>query len=335
MLVMIENKKEIKKIQRDFMNMIRKSFDKKIRKQIGYPGGGVGEVEISTNDDLWYWESIDERQDKSPRFLNWFGVVNSKKNLDISVELNIPLEGINNRVAGFFARDITSNRIYLCHTGGVGGGTEGVGRTEFLVYANSPLDQVQNSKGELRQCIVVIVIDDNENLIPLINYIKLIVSFKLAVRNNELNSADFLKKVDDFKDYYSEFYGRKIGTRSKEIDYVSWHGAVVDALSNWITQNTLINNQRLVKNVYIDLGVEINGSLKDLYEVKTNISRNSIYTGIGQLMFHSVTIEGCTKNLVIPASEDLSQDIKLILENLNIKIIRYKIERKRIKILSQ
>mgnify|MGYP003620596669 FL=1 len=197
------------------------------------------------------------------------------------------------------------------------------------------MDQVQNSKGELRQCIVVIVIDDNENLIPLINYIKLIVSFKLAVRNNELNSADFLKKVDDFKDYYSEFYGRKIGTRSKEIDYVSWHGAVVDALSNWITQNTLINNQRLVKNVYIDLGVEINGSLKDLYEVKTNISRNSIYTGIGQLMFHSVTIEGCTKNLVIPASEDLSQDIKLILENLNIKIIRYKIERKRIKILSQ
>lgn len=332
MLVLIENQKEISKLQNKFMDIVERYFHKKIRKQIGYPGGGVGEVEISTNGDLWYWSSIDAHKNKGHKFLNWFGVIDDRKNLDISVELNIPLEGINNRVAGFFAQDPESKKTYLCHTGGVGGGTQGVGQTEFLVYANIPLKKVQNSQGEVRKCIVLMGINNEENLIPLQNYINLIVSFKSAVRNKELNSTEFLKKVYEFKDYYPEFYGNKTGKRSKEIDYTSWHGAVVDALTHWVTKSTPSNNLRLVKNVYIDLGVELDGSLKDLYEVKTSASRSSVYAGIGQLLFHSID-KNCTKNLVIPASDALSQEIEIALVKLNIKILKYKIEGEKIIIL--
>jgi hypothetical protein len=50
--------------------------------------------------------------------------------LTITVEINPPHEGDDLRVAGLFARD-SQNRIYVGHTGKVGGGRSGIGQNAF------------------------------------------------------------------------------------------------------------------------------------------------------------------------------------------------------------
>jgi hypothetical protein len=52
------------------------------------------------------------------------------KSLTITVEINPPHEGEDRPVAGLFARD-AENRIYLAHTGKVGGGRTGRGSNAF------------------------------------------------------------------------------------------------------------------------------------------------------------------------------------------------------------
>src|SRR2546426_6326116 len=43
-----------------------------------------------------------------------------------------PKEGINRRCAGLFVRDDDDGAIYFTHSGKVGGGREGVGKSAFL-----------------------------------------------------------------------------------------------------------------------------------------------------------------------------------------------------------
>jgi hypothetical protein len=69
------------------------------------------------------------------RFWNCFGLQNPAdyKRLRIVVEINPPHEGENRRVAGRFVRD-DEGRIYLGHTGKVGGGSAGVGKDAFRKF---------------------------------------------------------------------------------------------------------------------------------------------------------------------------------------------------------
>ena len=75
----------------------------------------------------------------------------------------------------------------------------------------------------------------------------------------------------------------------------------------------------------IDLGIEINDGISEIYEVKTNFDRQSIYTGIGQLFFHSVDDSKIIKNLVLPRVEG-NGSFQKIFAGLNVKIIMYELD---------
>jgi hypothetical protein len=83
------------------------------------------------------------------RFWNCFGLGNPAKQnmLTITVEINPPHEGEDQRVAGVFARD-TDGRIYVGHTGRVGGGRVGIGQNAFRQYLGSDRwDEIQLPRG--------------------------------------------------------------------------------------------------------------------------------------------------------------------------------------------
>ncbi|KZE13488.1 hypothetical protein AVT10_15880 [Sphingomonas hankookensis] len=82
-------------------------------------------------------------------------------------------------------------------------------------------------------------------------------------------------------------------------------------------------NEVVVNSLLVDLMVKIGSRMTEIYEVKTDCGRQSLYTGIGQLLAHSVR-EGAEVNrtLVLPEG-DLPEGMDLCLAELGIKLRRF------------
>jgi len=262
----------------------------------------------------------DDKDIPNPRRLNWFGLLRDTADLQISVEINTAYEGRNDQVAGFFARDNDTGSIYLLHSGRVGGGTKGVGKAAFLAWSNQrPIDVVDPS-GRTKAGVLVMPIEGVAASRSAVRYITTIANFKQAVRADDLASPEFQRKKKEFDNFFSESRGRRKGKRSEEIDYLSRHGEIVDALYSWRRASALPRNGRLVKNVLIDMGVAVGQELLEVFEVKTGTARSDVYTAIGQLMVHG-TSDKCRRVIVLPQDEPIAPDLNEALQRLNVQLL--------------
>jgi hypothetical protein len=326
MFSLIESKEQIAKAQRKLEATIRRDFKSKAVKNIGYPGGTTFDAKVCTDGNYWCWSSdLDDADIPIPRRLNSFGLFGEDAALQVSVEINTTYEGCNNRVAGFFARDNGTDSIYLLHSGRVGCGTKGVGKAAFLAWSNLRPIEVVDSSGGIREGVLVMPIEGVAATRSAVQYIETVASFKQAVRAGDMDTPDFQRKKKEFDDFYSESRGRRKGRRSGEIDYLSRHGEVVDALHSWRSSSALPEGGHLVKNVLIDMGVEIGRELVEVFEVKTSTARPDVYAAIGQLMVHGASDE-CRRVMVLPQKEPILSDLKKALKRLNIELLRFNLD---------
>lgn len=333
MLKLIESKQEIADAQHRLEVAIRRDFTKREIRTIGYPGGKTFDAPVVTDGIYWYHSTdFDSKDIANPRRLNWFGLFSPEGVLQISVEVNAVYEGRNDRVAGFFARDSDTRRIYLLHTGRVGGGTNGVGKSAFLAWSNHTPIEVSDSSGAIRDGILVMPVDGVAATHSVIRYIDAIVAFKRAVRAGEINTPEFGSKKQLFESYYAEARGRRRRRNIAEIDYLSRHGDVVDALSLWRILSPLPSGGHIVKNVLIDMGVATGCDLAEIYEVKTSVARSDVYSAIGQLMVHGPA-PCCRRVIVLPDGETIAADLNTALQRLGIEILRFKLTPQKVLIL--
>jgi hypothetical protein len=327
MFSLLESKEEITIVQRKLEATIRRDFNIQAIKNIGYPGGTTYDAKVNTDRHHWFWSKDHKQTDEpNPRRFNWFGLFNEGSDLQISVEINTPFEARNYNVAGFFGRDNETGAIYLLHSGRVGGGKKGVGKTAFLAWSNERPVEVADSTGEVRNGVLVMPVEGKAATRSAIRYIDAIASFKRAVRSGEIDTPEFKHKEKLYRDFYSEPRGRRKGKRAIEIDYVSRHGDVLDALEAWRNSQSLEQGARLVKNVLLDLGVEMGQELVEVYEIKSTSARSHIYSAIGQLMVHG-TAEKCRRVIVLPDKEPIAIDLNDALQRLEIELMRFKLDK--------
>lgn len=325
MFSLLESKTEIAKAQRKLEASFRKAFQQRATRNIGYPGGTTFDAKVVTNGKYWYWaDDYNQSSTPNPRRLNWFGVFQNEYDLQISVEINTPFEGVNGRVAGFFARDNDTGLVYLFHSGRVGGGTTGVSKAAFLTSSGEELKQVFDSSGNARDGVLVMPVEGLASTRSAIRYVEKIAEFKKAVRAGETKNPTFMQKEKELVDFYAEARGRRKGVRTADFDYISRHGDAVDALHAWRKSIGLSAEARIVKNVLIDLGVSVGGNLSEIYEVKTSAARTDIYTAIGQLLVHGSSVN-CKRVIVLPLSGNLAKDLERALEKNSIDVIRFKL----------
>ena len=139
-MFILTNRQEIENAQREFVTRLEKSCDRKIQVRLGYQGGNVNcVINWSKNLGLWFHSrklegTFNFERIAISRYWNAFGLseVVPKQNsmLPIVCEINPPLEGLEKRVQGAFARD--NGRIWLLHRGKIGGGRPGIGRRLFF-----------------------------------------------------------------------------------------------------------------------------------------------------------------------------------------------------------
>lgn len=326
MFTLIESKDESAKAQRKLEATIRREFKRKVVKNIGYPGGTEFDATIVTDGAYWYWSAdLNSADTPNPRRLNWFGLFRADADLQISVEINTAYEGRNDSVAGFFARDNDTGTVYLLHSGRVGGGTKGVGKLAFLAWSDQRPIDVVDSSGGIREGVLVMPVEGTAASRSAVRYVDTIARFKLAVRAGEMETQEFQRKKKELEDFYSEARGRRKGRRSGEIDYLSRHGDVVDALYSWRSTCPLPSGGQIVKNVLIDMGIAVGRDLVEVYEVKTSTGRSDVYGAIGQLMVHG-TAADCRRVIVLPHKEAIAPDLNGALQRLGIELVKFTLD---------
>lgn len=333
MYVLIEKKSEIAQAQKTLKATVQREFPQVLRKNIGHPGGTVRNARVNGNGLLFYWTAVDPSA-KHPKHLNWFGFYNERPGVQSTVEINPPIEGRDNAVNGFFARDADTGVTYLFHTGRVGGGGKGVGKDSFLAYSGYKPKPVLDANNKLRFGVLVMPIEGSDATRSAITYVDKVAEFKAVAKAGEISTPDTREKEaqiaayrDEFK---AEFKGRRTGFHAAhEIDYVSLHATVVDELEAWRSTQGVDDGSVVMNTQLVDLGVKRLEVLTEVYEVKSSTSRQDVYTGIGQLMVHAVDPE-CRRILVLPGDEKLKNDLKQALLRHDVDLLRYQVVKKQI-----
>lgn len=128
--------------------------------------------------------------------------------------------------------------------------------------------------------------------------------------------------IAEWENFNSESSGRRRGRRRSEIDYISYHGDVVERLFEE-RQARCADGERVFNNKLIDLYVRKGEAMTEIYEVKISTDRQSIYTGIGQLISHSIDAPmGISRTLVLPEGP-LPPDLEKALGSLPIELRRF------------
>ena len=313
---------EIRRAQQLMVRSLKKGGDE-FSRTVGYRGGRQ-DVDVYWHSNYGFWFG----QPKPRRDLNqyWcaFGRTNphSSHHLGIICEINSPFEGVNRRKGGVFLKS-ENGKIFLAHSGKIGGGGKGVGKSAFLANyrGGAYLEDVVWPDKKQTQHFVIGRVGGVHFLEQVSSFVKEVERIKVAVRSG----TNPLPSVDETLSFKPEFSGiRKPYSHSDEIESRCDHGLVINALADELESRgyQIANDRR-------DL-VARKGGMSDsptfLFEAKTNVSPTNIYAAIGQLMYHSVVADtgmsGSRRIMVVPGMPD--ETTRRALKKLDIRVVRYR-----------
>ncbi len=321
----IEDRMEIQRCQNALVKRLTEALPSEKMLKLGHQGDYIeNQVHFKKRDGLWFsWKSLEEAG--VPRYWNGFGISLKSGSADIVVEINPPLEGVKGQVAGLFAKDPQGWR-YLIHRGRIGGGRKGVGLNAFWEWYRGSGVNILTKSNHSFEALYVCCVDSRDAVDNVYRFVREVKQFKDEVKEGS-NSRVPGQGLPQTLSYNPEFFGRKRGGARRISDHFSWHGRVVDALYQSLAQE--YGAYQIFNTREIDLGVHGPNEPVAIYEVKTTCSSQSIYTGIGQLFFHTSGLEASRKVLVVPRSE-LGDEIRNIIESMGIKVLSYRFARNRV-----
>jgi hypothetical protein len=296
------------------------------KRSIGFQGGNIyARVYAAGRGELWVAFRGPTKIHGVRRYWNVFGVYQPDRPAQsITVEINIPTE-TNARVAGFFAEDTETGELFLMHSGRVGGGRPGIGKSAFLVRSKAKLIEVSGKDGGLRSGIVIGKLKDPDLADRIWRFVRSVQVFKDQA--GDIQTPEFKEQIEEFNRYNKEFAGMKRGVRGGAFEYISYHGDIVQKLYEERTAR-LFPGEKVLNSNLIDLYVKRNGVLSEIYEIKTGVGRQMLYTAIGQMVTHAASGGGqVAKYLVVPAEETIPTDLRQAIAVLGIQVRRFRLQK--------
>jgi len=196
MFKIITDRDEVRESQNILEASLAKILEMESDYTIGFPSGSW-ECPVKYNDSIWHTGY--EIKDSSPRHWNGFGLsegLNENKSNNITVEINIPTNGINRRVAGLFVRNEDTNALLLMHKGKIGGGRKGIGKKSFLGWYNPPMHIIYDDNNETENAFLIGEIESNKFASNLTAFIKSVSEFKFLATTGVITEATYLTDED-------------------------------------------------------------------------------------------------------------------------------------------
>lgn len=329
MLALIAETERKKAAQGELERNLKGVLEHRGTYNIGFPGGNIDLPIFSAGErELWVAFGGPLEDAAVRRYWNGFGVYQpDRPRQSITVEINIPIDSNGGQVAGFFAEDGETGDVFLMHSGRVGGGRPGIGKSAFLVWSKAKLIEVFDESGGVRTGIAVGKLRDPDLMGRIWTFVRSVHNFKDQAATGALETPEFRQRVEEFDRYSKEFSGKKRCTRGGAFEYVTYHGDIVQKLYDERTAR-MSAGEKVFNSNLIDLFVKKDGVLSEVYEVKTGVGRQMLYTAIGQVVTHATIGQGeVAKFLVIPADESIPKDLEQAIAILGINVRRFRLQR--------
>ncbi len=328
--------KDINLAQGHLSKRLKKEYPYKKRRVIGYPSGYF-ETDVwfskTKGTEVSWWHSSVIKDGKTTLNLFGYGDPEANNSLFIDLQFNLPHKSFSRSHGGVFARELSTGQIVLGHRGIVTRGKARVKRELLLQEANVSLSQIASEvKPRSTEVLLVAPIEEpglcgsiREFSSEIRRAASVVVGLqenanKGATQNSSKQSSSDLDNA--LNEYFDEFIGKTVMRRGGKVTMDCRHGIVVKAV-----RNKLEGFGKLYKSQKIDLAVETKDKIF-LFEMKTNVTPQSLYTGIGQLYVHGATLsrkypgKEIVRNLVVPSAPS-SSDRKKLCKELGVGLINF------------
>lgn len=311
MLIGITEENKIRRLNENLEKSLNNFCDNKRKLFISSRRAKNEKVElfnVSYSSKLGIWWYFGQTRN---RYWNCFGTDNivDNKYLNITVEINVPITGKNFRVSGIWAMD-SHNNYYLLHDGGIGGGSKGIGKELFVDNFSGDYVDVQVD-GNIKNFAFVAQLNSNDVAYQLSWFVKENRKIKDLLKLRK-NSKESIRK------FTPEFSGTKTYTLPEKVTANCNHGIIVNKLREILEDKNL----NIGKNKKIDLYTYSKDKINRIFEIKSEISRQSVYTAIGQLYLNSFELN-CNPELIFICPNTIPIPIKKSLKQIGIKVITY------------
>jgi hypothetical protein len=318
----VTRKSAVRRNQSAFQKSVRRVFDDTMDLRIQTPGAPAYTTQVRiTPSKVW---SLHWLSDKG-YFYQPFGQVTRSPYLSHSpyVEVNVPEEGENLRVASVFATPNTGRGVYLIHTGKIGGGKKNVGKKKFLAWLwkhhrNDVAWCKLEGRAQGARAIQLGRVGTDALVRSIIDFMYLTDEFKRSTgaktatrrRGRKKKGAKpprsrrSRKPVLPAKTVFNG-EGYPLSTQRMGAKRVTrHHGKVVEDLKRHIEQLHKQQNVDVGNTEVVDLYTtrRPDRKLLQVFEVKTSFSTQAIYTAIGQLLVYSAMKKGvpARRSIVLP-----------------------------------
>lgn len=279
----------------------------------------IGHVGDSWEDTVLYsaelnmWWLLGLSGDKK-RYWNAFGIGKPEYNVNIIVELNYSIEGVNRRVAGNWAVD-DDGRYCLFHSGAITIGKTGEGRSRFKsMYLGEFYDL--DLEGKHREAALVARLDEENFAWQIKDFVEQVGRIK---NNQPISLPGAIHKFGNEFDESTHFY-----RLPQKVKKDGNHGLVVNALYKQFQSMGLLagNNGKTGR---IDLFLfNKKGIITQVFEAKTALSIQNVCTAIGQLLLYSYPL-ALKPRLTFVCPNGVPPKIKSLLDSLQITILHFDI----------
>jgi len=239
----------------------------------------------------------------------------NNEQLNIICEINPPKSGLDLGCAGLFVRDTLENKIFLCHSGKIGGGYPGVGKDAFwrnYIGVGEPVAL----KGKEFSVVVIGGIEDGNLWMLLAQFIREVARIKEKIR---AHAGAEIEGMDLFP-YNKEYVGkRRPYTVTDTVKSRCYQGIVTEAIMEECTKRHLTASNRKP----YDLFVYKKQQMEIVFEIKTSTDTASVQQGVGQLMLYTANLPNQPR-LVLVLPGDPGKDYTHALCNLKIDLLTYR-----------
>jgi len=291
----------------------------RFQREIGWQGGYLTHtVNWNPREKIW---SVFDPEAAQGRYWCAFGTQDPREHqmLDIVMECNSPLKGVNRRCAGAFLK--AGQQVFVAHSGKIGGGRKGIGKSSFVEsYPHGNWQIVEWPDEVLTEMVIIGRINSKRLPKQLAHIVREVEKFKSSVTSGGKRSNQTIPRST----FSPEFAGQRRSYRvARDIESSCDHGLVVNLLKRCLKRRgiKMLANDR-ARDLYI---LSKGQRIRILFEVKTDLSTSSIYQGIGQLIYHGASAEKSPHRILVLPGEPTAETQK-VLAQIGIEVLRYKWE---------